>query len=178
MKFINLSFKSGFDISTFPMFNVLVTYKSRSTKFRKEVESTIQIISWSDSSDYIVISHIAISGFLMSIIFDMSNSWSPKLWHGVHMLMSHVLNNCHVSPWFVTYMCLACWISLTLVITWLCHVFLVDVVFWRESDRQLKCDLDLMAQITSWFFISQNRDSYCIISLTSPTRDPWNVNMV
>ena len=41
------------------------------------------INTWSDGLDYITISHIAISGFLMSIIFDMSNSRSPKLQQGL-----------------------------------------------------------------------------------------------
>ena len=148
--------------------------------------SSPPINTWSNGSDYIAISPIAISGFLMSIFFDMSNSQSPmplhwlestvQIWSWfngcdlsrdiayreieipVAMFLWHFQNTilktptwcpsaditrgltcveyCHMSLWFVTYMCLKCWISLTLVITWLCHVFLADVVYWRELGRQ------------------------------------------
>ena len=175
------------------------------------LESTVQIKSWFDDSDYIVISHIAISRFLMSIVFDMYNSRSPMplhwlestvqiwswfndcdlsrdfvyrkigipiamfLWHFQNAILetptwcpsadvTHGLTcveYCHVSLWFVTYMCLKCWINLTLVITWLCHVFLVDVVCWRESGRRSRSHLDLTVQVQSRFHTSRFRDSWC-----------------
>ena len=156
-----------------------------SGSFTMSCISSPLINTWSDGSDYIAISPIMISGFLMSIFFDMSNSQSlmplhwlelmVQIWSwfndcdlshdfsyqeiGIHvaMFLWHFQNviletptwcpsidvtcgltlveYCHVSLWFVTYMCLKCWISLTLVITWLCYVFLDDVLCWRESGR-------------------------------------------
>jgi hypothetical protein len=53
-------------------------------------------------------------------------------------------------------------------------VSLVDVVCCRELGRRSRSHLDLTAQITPGFCISRNRDSYCIVSLTFPKRDPRN----
>jgi len=94
-------------------------------------------------------------------VFDVSNSRSAKLWKGVNLLTSHVSSTCHVSPWFVIYMCLKCWISLTLFITWLCHMFLANMVCWRESDRWSRSYLDLTAVIKSLYHISRFQDSWC-----------------
>ena len=80
----------------------------------------------------------------------------------------HVLNNYHVSLWFVTYMCLKCWISLTLVIAWLCHVSLANVVCWRG----------LLMCLFSRFRISALRDSWCWESLTSPSPGIQNPGMI
>ena len=41
------------------------TSKSQSTKLCKEVVSTVHITSWSDGCNYVVISHIAISGNIL-----------------------------------------------------------------------------------------------------------------
>ena len=151
---------------------------SRSSKLRQGVGSMVQMWSWFDDSDYIGILLIEKSGFLLHCFFDISNTRSLKLRHGVSLLRSHVLNNCHVSPWFMTYMCLACWISLTLVITWLCHVFLADVVYWRESGRRSRSHLDLTVHIQLGFHTSRFRDSWSQYFLTSPTVDPRNLKMV
>ena len=79
-------------------------------------------------------------------VLDISISRFSKLRNDVNLLTSHVdwhvSNNCHVSLWLVTYMCLKCWISLTLVIAWLCHVF-----------------LGLLTCLVSGFHISALRDS-------------------
>jgi len=113
------------------------------------------------------------------------------LWHFQHAILETLkwcpssdvtrgltrVEYCHVSLWFVTYMCLKCWIILTLVITWLCHVFLADVVCWRESDRRSRSHLDLMAVIKSQYRISRFRDSCGYYSLTSSTLDPRNFKM-
>ena len=171
-----------------------------------------------------MILHIAISGFLMLIFFDISNNRSSKLWHGlestvqiwswfndcnlsrdfpyreieipVAMFLWHFQNAIletltwcpsadvtraltrveyfHVSLWFVTYMCLKCWISLTLVITWLCHVFLADVACWREAGRRSRSHLDLTVQVQSGFHSSWFRGLWCQWTLTYPTRDSRN----
>jgi hypothetical protein len=47
-----------------------------------------------------------------------------------------------------------------------------------ELDQRSRSDLDSTAAIGSRIRISQNRDSCCIVSLTSPTRDPRNSDMV
>jgi hypothetical protein len=53
-------------------------------------------------------------------------------------------------------------------------VSLADVVCCCELDRRSRSHLDLTVQDQSGFFISGNRDSRCIVSLTFPKRDPRN----
>jgi hypothetical protein len=65
----------------------------------------------------------------------------------------HMLNSFHMSLWFVTYMCLKRWISLTLVIAWLCHMSLDDMVCHNHL-------LDLNTQITPW---SNDLDHFTIL---------------
>jgi len=71
----------------------------------------------------------------------------------------HMSNSCHVSLWFVTYICLKCWISLTLVIAWMCHVSLANVS-------------------VSGFRILALRGSLWWESMTFPSLGNWNLDMM
>ena len=79
---------------------------------------------------------------------------------------------CHVSLWFMTYMCLKCWICLKPVIPWLCLVSLADVVCCRELDQWFRCNLGSMATIESQYRILRFRSSWCQDILALQSLDP------
>ena len=84
------------------------------------------------------------------------------------------VRSCHVSLWFVNCMSLKCYICLTPVILWLCHVSLGDLVYRRELDQRSRSYVDLTIQIQSGFRISRNRGFSCRVKFALWNPDPRN----